>query len=549
MTAELEAAVPIPLIRSFARFLWPSLLLALGLIVTLLPCLYNGTFPGDDIDARFNNIVLEHVYRWCRGLEPSLWSPGYYFPFQNVLAFSDNLFGSMPVYGLLRYLGLDRWGAYQGWWAISFVLNFIACHVAMTRIGFRAIAGAFGAFVFCFALPVFGNKLHAQLAYRCGIPIAVGALYEFDSSGGLRRLGWFSAALVWQFFCTIYLGVFLSMMIMVALIVLAVTGRDRAGFIRYWPIRLASAWRLATGYERWATVLVMVGSALALGLLLYPYWQVTQDYGLHHDWSEISDTLPRPWSYLRSDYTHIWHLAASLLPRPPQRWAHQLFIGAIPIYLMVKAFLGPTGTRHRRLVTSSGLTLLVLVLLTLSVDDRSLYELLVDLPGASAIRIVSRVIFVMLMPIAILSAVGVETILDSAAGELAATGRVLVLLVGALVEVGSIHHWTRDLKSWQARIDTLQSRLPRTLPARPILYVPYVPGRPLGLDELDAMMLAQEQGWNTVVGYSGNLPPGYDRPQQCADGEKLLANYFEFRGLPLGEAYLDERSRLVPVCP
>ena len=34
--------------------------------------------PGDLVDARFNSVILEHLYLWVLGQEPSLWSPAYF---------------------------------------------------------------------------------------------------------------------------------------------------------------------------------------------------------------------------------------------------------------------------------------------------------------------------------------------------------------------------------------------------------------------------------------------------------------------------------------
>ena len=59
--------------------------------------------PGGLGDPRFNAFVLEHVYRWALGLEPSLWSPRIFFPFEDALAFSDSHLGTAAVYAVFSY--------------------------------------------------------------------------------------------------------------------------------------------------------------------------------------------------------------------------------------------------------------------------------------------------------------------------------------------------------------------------------------------------------------------------------------------------------------
>ena len=121
--------------------------------------------PGDLVDARFNSVILEHLYLWVLGQEPSLWSPGYFYPFEGVLAFSDNHFGSGGVYILNRWLGLSREQAFQGWLVAGCVLNFWATYYALRKLGFSIVSAGAGAFVYAFGLPSLAKEGHAQLTY------------------------------------------------------------------------------------------------------------------------------------------------------------------------------------------------------------------------------------------------------------------------------------------------------------------------------------------------------------------------------------------------
>jgi hypothetical protein len=112
---------------------WLALLLFLGLgVFGYLMKAVDGfqATPGDLIDARFNSVILEHLYNWLKlGLGDNwtdIWSPAFFYPYQNVLAFSDNHFGTAASYILLRYIGLSREISFSGWYVIGFCLNF-AC--------------------------------------------------------------------------------------------------------------------------------------------------------------------------------------------------------------------------------------------------------------------------------------------------------------------------------------------------------------------------------------------------------------------------------------
>jgi hypothetical protein len=63
--------------------LWFSVIKVMGVNFTFI--------PGDVGDVRFIYYILEHFYRWASGLDHSLWDPNFFYPYTNVLAFSDNL--------------------------------------------------------------------------------------------------------------------------------------------------------------------------------------------------------------------------------------------------------------------------------------------------------------------------------------------------------------------------------------------------------------------------------------------------------------------------
>ena len=83
--------------------------------------------PGDLGDARFNSVVLEHLYGWVQGRWANLWSPIFFYPFEHVLAFSDNHFGSVAPYIFFRSIGLSREQGFIAWYLFGIVLNYFSC--------------------------------------------------------------------------------------------------------------------------------------------------------------------------------------------------------------------------------------------------------------------------------------------------------------------------------------------------------------------------------------------------------------------------------------
>ena len=190
------------------------------------PLFWRGEAPGDLIDGRFNLYVLEHIYRWLTGQESSLVSPAIFYPFRDVLFFSDAHAGSALVYAAFRALGLSEYHAYNSWFLVGYVSTFVAAYYAIARFGGDALTAALGAAIFAFSLPSVAQFGHSQLVYRCGAPMALLQLWLGVRDGSARS---FVLAFIWlcfQFLLSIYLGMFLFL-VMAAFAVAGAGGRAR----------------------------------------------------------------------------------------------------------------------------------------------------------------------------------------------------------------------------------------------------------------------------------------------------------------------------------
>jgi len=140
---------------------------------------YLDLMPGDIGDARLNNYFLENIYLFLRGTSDSLWHLGFFYPFPFTGGFSDNLFGSSPVYLFFRALNIKSDTAFQFWFLAGYLFNFIASYYSFRKLGGRPLAASVGALIFTFALPTTAHTDHAQLHYRFGLPLALTFLVFF----------------------------------------------------------------------------------------------------------------------------------------------------------------------------------------------------------------------------------------------------------------------------------------------------------------------------------------------------------------------------------
>jgi hypothetical protein len=320
-------------------------LFGVGCLGYLLPAVGNFTMvPGDLGDARFNSVVLEHGFQWLTGQAAQLWSPSFFYPFEGVLGLSDNHFGSLWSYSLLRSFGLPREMAYLGWYLIGFLLNFVVCGWVLRIAKFSMLAVALGAFVFTFSLPVLHQEGHAQLAYRFAIPVAclcwLQALALRDKVSAAKTVFWCAV----QFMCSIYLGVFLVYCLTaLALAYLLLRLFDRScifdegslAVVGGASFELSAQRRVCRSPRAWLWyVAASVGIALVF-LLLRQYKIIAADYQLTRPIDDLRSLIPGLHSYLLADNSGLTSWVGSWVAHFPTRSEHQLFIGLGVLFFSV----------------------------------------------------------------------------------------------------------------------------------------------------------------------------------------------------------------------
>jgi len=521
--------------------------------------------PGDLGDSRFNSVILEHLYQWVTGTTPSLWSPRFFYPFERVLAFSDNHFGSGWAYVLFRLLNLPREEAYLGWFLVGSVLNFWACWWALRQLGFSIVGAAAGAFVFAFGLPALHKESHAQLIYRFAVPLAFAAWYRFLTLPSATRLAQVIFFCGLQFLCSIYMGIFLVYLLGALLAVYLAARAGQAVYQRFKTSTSSSIqdskvtarvkqagqlqrqvghWQRFDKRHLWCVVGALVVLLLTF-LMLRCYQLVALDYRFVRPPEELISMLPRLGSYLLADQSGLTSWLGRQVADVPMRHEQQMFAG-VGVWLVAAVglvsvwFFRSSFTKELGQITRlSSMALLLLVAATLFVKGHSLYLLLAQLPGVGAIRAVSRIGLVMLLPMAIIVAAGTDTLSrlwsqfwpgPQARGQ-AVQVLFLLVLIGILT-LESLYfqpHHT-PMQSWRARRDKLEAVIQPPPPKGAVLFVTQPKAEPFFMTEIDAMIYAQDHHLATLNGYSGNTPPGYTYPDPCLVPEMRVNSYFALRG-------------------
>lgn len=473
--------------------------------------------PGEGIDNRLNNFILEHGYRCLTGRAEGFWDAPSYYPRTRATSWSDAHIGMLPVYAGVRALGASPERAFQWHFLLSCALNFAAAAWAARRLGFGPVGAAAAAYVFAYALPVVGQTQHTQLIPRFLVPPAVVFAWEFLWMPRTWRFAACAACVVYQFYVSVYIGFFLGLMLAAGLLVAVV----RCGCGLPWQELLRPGWRV------WAARVAVAAVAFLAAKYLADAHKHGSRGGTAVDGVKANAPFPVSWlTAPRNAYLH-WDSPWSPIPdlHTPDG-EHLMLPGLVPLAAVaVGALLVVlrTGVRTPRqvAVVSAWVCLLLAVLVT-QIGDVWLYKSLAEIRGVGGIRVPGRVCLVLLFPAGLAVAYLLDGLVNAAGrpgrGPAVAAAVLGLALVAAdqrlLPREGRAEYagpWRQFHFPLEVALDE-QARMAEVFRSRPGVKIVYV--FPTGLTESDglrglqviAMRAAQELGLECVNGWTGHAP-------------------------------------------
>ncbi|MHC8604046.1 hypothetical protein ACYVVD_02665 [Arenicellales bacterium IMCC58067] len=534
-----------------------SICVAAALFATFAVFFYFGPFaqfnsfthmPGDLGDARLNNYFLENIYQFFFGSSESLVELPFLYPFPKLLGFSENLFGASPVYMTFRLLGYEADRSFQIWYMLGYAANYTAAYFALRVLKLSWISACLGAVIFSFALPVTAHMGHPQLQYRFGVPLALAFYLQF-----WRRRNWdqlLSACFwtIWQFFCSIYIGFFLVVVLFSSSVVLIGTLIRSRSLLNELDV-LWKSWISING--KVLRVLLLLIMAGAFFLLFVPYLQVSELYGFQRTYDEIASMLPRLSSLLIAQHSWIWAgLSSRLSAGIPMLHEHQMFIGIVPAALAIGAILTISAPDRKFEFYPMLGALVIPLFLTLSYGGWSVWYLISNLPLASAIRAVTRIDLVLLFPAAYFASHALESIWKSSlVTRFTILAGIATLMV---VEFSAVSAYVTPLQSWRDRASKLEESVTYHFDKDAILFLAQNDDVPWYVSEADIMLFAQQKGLRTMNGYSGNIPHAdYTMwfGKDCAEYPRRILSYIDFSSKSSGVTvdYSTVASKIVPI--
>ncbi|MBE9030893.1 hypothetical protein IQ266_14245 [filamentous cyanobacterium LEGE 11480] len=524
------------------RYLFYSLIGILGLYLLFPQTLRSGLLmiPGDAGDGRLNNYFLEHSFQWISNpnYRGSLLSPIFFYPQPTVLPYSENLFGTAPIYWLFRQI-TEPVKAFTLWmFALSF-LNFGAMVFTLRRWQIHPVIASLGGWLFAFSLNRAVRLTHAQLIPQLFTPLALLSLWHFLTRPSKKAFCGLLIFSYWQILSGIYLGWFLFFsMALLSVLTLVLVPQSRKNIYRFC---------------QQSTRLVVVGSGLWLSglvLLLYPYVQVGQVFG-KRSYAEVTSMLPRlaSWFVTPAQGT-IWSaISAPFSQGLPALHEHQIFLGGVTyilsawtLYIVLRPPNWITPDRYQAIRVFFGAAVLMFLISLIWPNGSSAWVGVYRfVPGASAMRVVTRIASLIQVNLLIANLLVLDSFFKAQryrrlAQALLLSGLLSIAIFEQHTTLAYVYHQDEILPQEQALEQVLQQRcqvayyalptvlkqastggdlvFPKYSAPYPVSYTGHLSPRLIWiLAQVSVMWSSLNANVPIINGYSGHIPPTFPRTE------------------------------------
>ena len=507
----------------------PWAIFAIGILIVYHPMIFSwfSRIQPNPADPRFIHYLLEHSFQWmlqAKGHE-SLWSPPFFYPDVHSLAYSHTLFSLAPFYWVWRWPMGDPDTAFQLWMITMSCLNYGVFYYFVRRsLKLEPLAASAAAFLFSFGSPRIADMGHLHMLpqfYGVLSLIFLVKLYErkinpnsFDPRS-LFYAGGFVAGIVGEFYAGFYHGWFLIFGLSVFLLIAIVNKWGRSQLI-------------ALGKSHYVGIVILgLAGFIVLSYLGMRYLHVAELVG-YRSYEEVAQFLPAfvSWFFMgENNWAYGW-LSRSL---SHIQNIYPMGIGFATLGMVLYGFRMGWKTIWIRYV--SGVTL-ALFIFTFDFPGswepwRIVYH---GFPGARAIRAMSRISIVLLVPLSIALAIFFQSLKTKKRHKL-----LIACLILLILEQGRTMP-SYDKKMVQADVDKIVERISPDCDA--FLFTPVLTHHeyyqdaerygvpPVFKYQIDAMWAQRKSGVPTINGFSGNTPPHWKLPMPIfnKNDEQTLGN-------------------------
>jgi len=530
------------------RKIFECILLIVGLAICecifFRELLWGDKFPGGD-----TALIMMECDHWYDVLKygHGLTEMRAFWPVNHWLGGSDMMLGEGLLHSFLRLIGCDLFSAYIATVVVTHFTGVIFLWVFLRNIGVKrigVIAAEIMSFFSCSFVSFSGHSQFFSYSYIAVLFWALERIYHYrsDHEKGNRSKRYFYefiAILYYglSFLTAFYVGYFMTIWMGLTALVLAVICRKKVKALLVWVkdhimesfiCVVAQIWWIYPFCKVYLPMLSLSGGGYG-----------DEEVALFSaDWSDILRTiskapLERLWnSYVRHSLSadmEMWRgtVEAEVSSGYP---VITVLLFVLSLVLLIKVLIrskAEVGIRTGMLSAMAVSTLLCFCIF-LKTGDFSIWITLRSLvPGGSSVRAVGRIIGMMCLPIAVVTAGGSYHAVrkKNKAQMIALIGVIIILIISNICDMPVQF----DISEMRDSISSV-TQAPDDCKVMIILDETDVTNR--YSTQMKSWMIASENNLYTVNGYSGNFPPGWNLAYTSDEGDYLnrVISYLDIYG-------------------
>lgn len=468
----------------------------------------------------------------------NLYNANIFYPHRHALAYSEANIGAGLVAAPAWWLTRNPFAAQNTALLFAFASTLLGMWLLARRLSGDSAAAAVAAIMLAFCPYFFSHSAHIQLLMAGGIPLALLALHRLADAPSPRRGVLLGLALAAQALACAYYGIFAGMMVGYCVLFLAVS---------------RGLWRAPAFWT--AVAIAAATSILVVFPFFLPYVDLQREEGFARsldDARRYSATWP---SYLATP-AHAHGAVLALARRLGWRMGEVMFPGVLAILcgaagaaLGLRAPRDANGTRDRETVIMYG-SLGLLALWASFGPAAGLYTAMFRaVPLFTFLRAPSRFGLVVVLVLAVLSAIALRRLLARAGRWRALAAAVLALAVAAELNVLPFP-WERAMPISQNY--ALLAKMPRA----PVAEFPFYGERVAFPLHAQYMVFSTAHWMPLINGYSDHIPDDFRKAAFVLDSfpsndafavlQKHRARYLGLHWDMYGPRQEEIRTRLVP---
>lgn len=450
-------------------------------------------------DGMLNHYLLEHSWRAVSDPDyaGTLIRPPFFHPDRWAWWYSETLIGAAPLYWALRTALSDEL-AYPWWMIVCAALNFVSFAAVARRLGCAHAAAALGAFGWAFLAVLVEQGKHQQLIPRFWMPPAVYYGWLLGSAPTARALGRMLACLALQGVTCVYTGWFLGVGLVTFVPVAAALTPGGVGKL----VAFARA-------DRWPAARAAAPWVVLMAAFFAPYVLVNR--GHSRGYWDAAYLIPTPAAWLTPPPGAAWaETARAVLPDVPYECWLFPGVGVAGLVLAATAWAVAVRSAPDRpaawpLVAACLVAAGVWFVLCLRLGVASPWAVIQVVPGAGAIRCVSRVVLLIDLFALLAAAVWLTHVLGRVRSKWRRAGAYAA--VAAVVVAEQLGHTPMTMRraDYYPEVD----RVAAGLRGADVGYVVPRPGAGVEAEEVFAMWAGLRANVPVANGYSGRTPDDY----------------------------------------